>query len=95
MLKNIFHCSMKKLKTTDTNHLPGDPGFEKLCFGSPAGSWKKLDGCVKCGLDDEYDWLTSDSWCKSGTGLGSRERDSGVTSPLMPIWLGEAGADLC
>lgn len=29
-----------------------------------------------------------------GTGLGSRDNESGVTNPLTPLWLGDAGADL-
>lgn len=29
-----------------------------------------------------------------GTGLGSRDNESGVTNPLTPLWFGDAGADL-
>lgn len=76
------------------SYLLGDPGLEKLAFASPAGIWKKFDGWEKCKFD-EYDWLPSVSWgSMSGTGLGSLERESGVTRPPMPLWLGEAGADL-
>lgn len=76
------------------NNILGDGGFEKLGLGSLGGTWKKFVGWEYCALD-ENDWLPSDSWGSiSGTGLGSRDKDSGVTSPLMPPCVGDAGADL-
>ena len=72
--------------------IPGDPGLDLVILKESLGTVKNE------AAGGPINWFGSVS-TESGEGLGSRDSDSGVTTPLMfPLaavrWLGETGADL-
>ena len=80
--------------------------YSILLEGDPGADWLKRISCVICASFGcrvtvavgcaicSISATDTPTMASGGTGLPSLDRLSGVMVPLIPIWLGDAGADL-